>query len=156
MARTSETPGKTQACNVYAVANALYLVDLPGYGYARASKRARAAFQALLRDYVEQRATLVGVVWLLDMRREPSPDDLAMGMMLSRRGVPVLAALTKADKIARGTRPARASAIAGAVGIDDDQVVITSTTRREGIAALRDAVQTIACGGGEPERVRLW
>lgn len=129
---------------MYRVAGTCYFVDLPGYGYARASKRARAGFQRLLAAYVADRGPLAGVIWLLDLRRDPSAEDLAMAALLVRRGVPVLVALTKADKVPRGGRGARARAIADAVGVPEDQCVLTSARRNEGIGSLRDATLTLA------------
>ncbi len=122
----------------------LYLVDLPGYGYARVSHAARRAFRALLRDYLTMREPVAGVVWLLDARREPSADDREMGALLVDRGVPVLIAVTKADKLNRATRQAQLAAIADAVGVPEDQCVATSTRTREGIDALREAIEGLA------------
>ncbi len=72
------------------------LVDLPGYGYAKASKSERHGFSQLIRGYLSSRAQLAGVIWLLDIRRDPSPEDLEMAGMLAERGVPVLVVVTKA------------------------------------------------------------
>lgn len=143
LAHISQTPGKTQACNVYRVAAAYYLVDLPGYGYARASKQSRTAFRRLIYDYLGGRNPLEGVVWLLDMRRDPSDDDLAMAEFLAKHGRPVLIALTKADKVNRGGRAGRITAIAGEVGVAEDQCVVTSARTKEGVEELRDAVRAL-------------
>ncbi len=157
IARTSRTPGKTQACNVYRVDDAYYLVDLPGYGYARASKETRSSLRRLIRAYIERREALAGVVWLLDIRHDPSADDLAMGDLLSERGRPVLVALTKADKIPSGRRHERLTAIARAVGIEEDQCLITSIVKKEGIQSLRASAQQllrVAGRGGGVGRAR--
>ena len=148
LAHTSRTPGKTRACNVYDVGSRLLLVDLPGYGYARASKSERRGFARLIRSYLSERPNLVGVIWLLDIRREPSSDDLEIAGLLAQRGVPVLAAVTKADKVSRTRRQGRVHAIADAVGIHVDQCVITSATTREGIADLRDSLEALLVDSG--------
>ena len=109
LAHASRIPGKTRWLNVYSWGTGCYLVDLPGYGWARAGAAERAVWQRLAAEYIARRATLAGVVWLLDIRREPSADDLALGGQLNARGVPTLVALTKADQVARGRRAARAS-----------------------------------------------
>lgn len=153
IARTSRTPGKTQACNVYRVDDAYYLVDLPGYGYARASKETRSSLRRLIRAYIERREALAGVVWLLDIRHDPSADDLAMGDLLSARGRPVMAALTKADKIPRGRRHERLTAIARAVGIEEDQCLITSTVKQEGIESLRASTRQLVRLAGRGSQV---
>lgn len=121
-------------------AGTFYLVDLPGYGYAKASQRERRGLQTLLRTYVETRTSLVGAVWLLDVRRDPSEDDRAVGALLDARQLPVLVAVTKADKFGRGRRTQRARAILDAVGIPNDQCVVTSARTGEGIDDLRESI----------------
>jgi GTP-binding protein len=143
LAHTSKTPGKTRTCNVYNVEERFYLVDLPGYGYARAPKAARSGFRDLLRGYLSTRETLAGVVWLLDVRRDPSPDDRTMADMLVARGVPTLAAITKADKVARGRRRDRISAILSAVELEEEQCVVTSSRTGEGVEELRNAIDAL-------------
>ena len=143
LARVSKTPGKTRACNVYDVDGRWYLVDLPGYGFARASHQDRRAFQQLLTEYVEGRKLLAGAVWLLDIRREPSPEDLAMGRRFAAKAVPVLAAITKADKVPRGRRQARLLSIAAAVNLPEEQAILTSTQTGEGVDDLRDSISAL-------------
>ncbi len=118
-------------------------MDLPGYGYARLSKRMRAELRALISSYLESRRELAGVVWLLDIRRTPSEDDHAIGELLTRRGRPVLVAVTKADKIARARRPARLAALADAVGVPPDQCVLTSAVNRDGLHTLRESISAL-------------
>lgn len=146
VARVSKTPGKTRACNVFNVNDRWYLVDLPGYGYARASHKDRRAFHGLLEHYVCERQELSGAVWLLDIRRDPSPDDLAMGEQLGLRRLPVLAAVTKADKIPRSQRQSRVQAILKSVQLPEDQCVVTSVKTSEGIRDLRDSVEALVTG----------
>jgi GTP-binding protein EngB required for normal cell division len=172
IARVSATPGKTRAMNVYEIPGSgewgvgpdgsargsgarrpeplptprsLYFLDLPGYGYARASKIDRAAFAGLLRHAL-MRERLRGVVWLLDIRHEPSVDDRAMQDRLAAGATPVLAVLTKSDKLPRGPRAQRARALTAALALDEDQVLVTSTRTAEGIADLRDAIAGLAAG----------
>jgi GTP-binding protein len=119
--------------------HALYLLDLPGYGYARASHTDRAAYRELVIHVVE-RPRLAGVVWLLDIRRDPSPDDQAMREVFETTGTNVLAALTKVDKLPRGQRRRRAGELSAAVALPDEQVVATSAHTGEGIGELREAL----------------
>ncbi len=140
IARTSRSPGKTRLCNVYRVDGRYYLVDLPGYGYARVSKDERARFLTVIGDYLSDRRTLAGVVWLVDVRRDPSPDDMAAAQRVAQRGVPVLLAVTKADKLPRARRTERVHAILAATELPEDQCVVTSAQTREGIEALRKAI----------------
>ena len=143
LAHTSRTPGKTRACNVYDVDDRFRLVDLPGYGYARASKVERRGLSQLIRSYLSSRERLAGVIWLLDIRRDPSRDDLEMADLLVERGVPVLVAVTKADKVSRGRRRERVLAILDAIGVTDEQCVVTSATSREGVVDLRDSLEAL-------------
>jgi GTP-binding protein len=140
LAHASRVPGKTRWLNVYRWGAGCYLVDLPGYGWARAAAAERAGWQRLAAEYLARRATLAGVVWLLDIRREPSVDDVALGGQLDARGVPTLVALTKADQVPRGRRAGRAAAIALRLGLDAAEFVLTSSKTREGAEDLRDSV----------------
>ncbi len=144
LARVSATPGKTQTCNVYNVPGRYLLLDLPGYGYARASKRARAEFRRLIEAVATKRDRLAGAVWLLDLRRDPSPDDLAVSNLLADHGVPVLVAFTKSDKLARGQRATRVRTLVQNLGLESDQYVITSSVTWDGIEDLREAIAAIA------------
>lgn len=141
IARISRTPGKTRTANVYAVKERFYLVDLPGYGYARVSKTQRRAFLQLLERYLADRPALAGVVWLLDIRRDPSEGDRDIGRRLAATGRPVLAAITKADKVGRGERRERVAAVRGALALPEDQCVVTSATTKEGVPELWEAIQ---------------
>jgi GTP-binding protein len=141
IAKVSGTPGKTTMMNVFEVAG-LYLLDLPGYGYARASHGARTAFRGLL-THALLRARLGGVVWLLDLRRTLSADDRAMQDALAERGTRVLATFTKADKLARGERLRRERELRAELGLADDQCVLTSARTGDGMAELREAVASL-------------
>jgi len=118
---------------------ALYLLDLPGYGYARASHTNREGFRVLLEGTLN-RATLSGVVWLLDIRHDLSTDDREIRDLLSGIGVRTLAALTKGDKLQRGAARKREAELAAELELDDDQVLLTSAKTGTGIADLREAL----------------
>jgi GTP-binding protein len=167
IAKVSGTPGKTRMMNVYempvvrgaqyAVADgsdrapdgpekqprtahgALYLLDLPGYGYARASQTERRAFRLLI-THALARPRLAGVLWLLDIRREPSEEDRAMQSLFATRATRVLAALTKSDVLARAARARRERALQDALALDDDQIIATSAREKAGIEELREAI----------------
>lgn len=144
VARVSATPGKTRLLNIFEVDERIYLVDLPGYGYARVSKAERARLQKLVYQYLEHREALGGVVWLLDVRHDPSRDDVAMWQHLVATRRPLIAALTKCDKLSRAQGAVRRQALQAALSLADDQVIMTSAKRREGIDELRDAVESLA------------
>ncbi len=119
--------------------HAFYALDLPGYGYARASKAERAGFRGLVTRTLE-RPRLAGVLWLLDIRREPSDDDRAMQELFAERETPVLAALTKSDAVARAARARRAAELRSALELEEDQMIVTSAREKEGIVELREAI----------------
>jgi GTP-binding protein len=151
IARVSATPGKTTLLNAYRLPS-FYLVDLPGYGYARAGKAARAGYRALITRYLRERPTLVGVVWLLDIRHPPSPQDREFQELLAESERPVLAVLTKADKLPRGQRAARVRALARELDLPDDQIQPTSSRSGEGMADLAAALLQLADGDPTSER----
>jgi GTP-binding protein len=146
LARVSATPGKTTLLNAFRLPT-LYLIDLPGYGYARAGKAARAGYRRLVDRYLLERPTLVGVVWLLDVRHQPSKDDLDMQDLLVRSGRPVLVALTKGDKLTRSARSARPREIAAALGLHQDQLQLTSSSTRSGVDDLAASILAAVEGG---------
>ncbi|MEO6056376.1 MAG: ribosome biogenesis GTP-binding protein YihA/YsxC [Gemmatimonadales bacterium] len=139
LARVSGTPGKTTLLNAFRLPG-FYLVDLPGYGFARAGKAARAGYRRLVDRYLLERPTLAGVVWLLDIRHDPSKEDWEMQALLAESGRPVLVALTKGDKLIRSAQTERTRALALALGLHEDQVQLTSATSRLGIAELADSI----------------
>ncbi len=139
LARTSSTPGKTRLVHWYRVrcaAGPLLFVDLPGYGYARVSKAEREQWRGLVESYLEGRRTLRAAVLLQDLRRDLSEDETLLIAWLAERDVPVLLALTKADKLKRGARAARARALRTAAGLPPGRVVTTSAQTALGIPEL--------------------
>lgn len=104
IARTSREPGKTRTINFYLVNEKFYLVDLPGYGFARASKQQREQWQAGIAAYLDERPGLVGVIQLVDARHEPMASDMEMLQRIAWAGRDVLIVLTKADKLRRSQR----------------------------------------------------
>lgn len=143
LARVSGTPGKTRLVNVFRLPG-LYLVDLPGYGFARASKTDRAGFRQLLNGYVEHRETLAGVVWMLDIRRDLSADDQEVRGLLAASGNPVLIVLTKIDKLGRSAARERAKTLARELGMAEEELQPTSTVTGEGIADLSESILSVA------------
>ncbi len=145
LARVSGAPGTTRALTAYAAGDRHYFLDLPGYGYARAAKAHRAAFRHLLTGALE-RPRLAGVVWLLDIRREPSADDRHMQDRLAASGTRVLAVLTKSDKLPYGQRRRREREWRAALGLEADQVLTTSARTGEGIGELQQAIAELVKG----------
>jgi len=140
-ARVSNTPGRTREVNFFKVNGSFLLVDLPGYGYARISKERRAEWRPLIESYLRSTDQLRGVVQLLDSRHDPSPDDLQMLDYLGEIGVPTIIVLTKIDKLTAKERQRQRSQIAGAAGVDDDQMIGFSATTGEGRNELAEAIE---------------
>ena len=143
LARVSATPGKTIHLNVYR-APELYLVDLPGYGYARASKAERHRLSRMVDTYLSRRDTLAGVVWLLDIRHDPSREDIAMQAMMAHSGRPALVVLTKVDKLNHSQIAPRVRALAAALSLHEDQVQPVSSRTGAGIADLGESLLAAA------------
>jgi GTP-binding protein len=99
LARTSSQPGKTQTLNYYRVNEALYMVDFPGYGYARVSKTRREAWGKMIEDYITNREELKLVLCIIDMRHAPTKDDIMMYEWLCHYDIPRAVVATKADKL---------------------------------------------------------
>jgi GTP-binding protein len=143
LARVSGSPGKTTLLNFYRLPQ-LYLVDLPGYGFARAGKAARVGYRKLVNGYLTGRARLAGVVWLLDIRHDPSREDLEIQNLLIESGRPVLATFTKADKLTRSTLATRERELAQSLGLRPDQVQLTSSRSGTGIPELAASIVAAA------------
>jgi len=101
LARVSSTPGRTRSLNFFRIDNRFYVVDLPGYGYAKVSKSMRAEWGQLIEEYLTSADHLIGLILLLDCRRELTEQDGELIRWLSDRQLPVMVAITKADKLSK-------------------------------------------------------
>ena len=144
-ARVSRTPGRTREINFFRVNNQFVLVDLPGYGYAKISKEQHAAWRPLIEGYLRESPALRGIVQLLDVRRDPTPDDLAMLDFLADVGVPTIVVVTKTDKLTRAAAAARLAELPPALGLDPEQVIpfsaVTGAGRDEIAAAVVSLIE---------------
>lgn len=134
VARVSASPGKTQEINFYEVVAELagsdrrfYLVDLPGYGYAKAPAAVRERWRPLIESYLTNTPELIGVIQLIDLRREPTSVDRQMIDYLARLRVPALIVLTKADKLSKTRAAQQVSAIVAGLGVTEDQAILFSS-----------------------------
>ena len=139
LAYTSKSPGKTQQFNFFEVDNRFYLVDLPGYGYAKAPKSAREEWAQLQERYLDERQPLRGVVQLIDSRHPPMDSDISLIERLRDVGVPHLIALTKADKLSgNGRAKARRQVDDCLDDLDIERpVILTSAKTNREIGKLR-------------------
>jgi GTP-binding protein len=147
-ARVSRTPGRTREINFFKVNGRFLLADLPGYGYAKISKERKADWQPLIQGYLKSPA-LAGVVQLLDIRRDPSDDDMAMLDFLSELQLPTIVVLTKTDKISRASVAERCEKIMQSLGLDRDQTIPFSSATGEGRDELAHALAALIDAAGD-------
>lgn len=124
LARTSGQPGKTQTLNFYLVNDDFFLVDVPGYGYARVSQKKRQQFGEMIQDYLETRANLQGLIILIDGRHDPTKDDIAMYNYALYLNLPILVVCTKIDKIKKNQRNQVISALSHKLDLKHDNVEV--------------------------------
>lgn len=147
LARASNTPGRTQEINYFALGDERYLVDLPGYGYAEAPVAVVAKWQGLLKQYLAGRQTLRRAFVLVDARHGVKAVDEEILRLLDKSAVTFQAVLTKVDKISRAEREAVLDQVKGALGAHPaayPEIVVTSSEKGEGIETLRALIATMA------------
>lgn len=143
IARVSAKPGKTQALNFYSVNGDFYLVDLPGYGFARVPDAIRDAWARLIEWYLGESGQVRGVVHLVDARHEPTEHDLTMVGYLAGLGLPTLVVLTKVDKLKRGERVGAVRRAMEVLGLDEEQLLPFSSKTGEGREQLLEALEDL-------------
>jgi len=143
IAKVSSTPGKTQALNFYRVNDVFFLVDLPGYGYAKVPQGVRDAWQDLIGWYLGESGAVRGVVHLVDARIAPTEHDRTMMGYLAEMGLPSLVILTKMDKLKQSERKAAVARAVATLGLDEDQLVPFSAKTGEGRDTLLAALQNL-------------
>lgn len=141
LARTSGKPGKTQLLNFFNIDDKLRFVDVPGYGYARVSKKEREKWGKMIEEYLTTRDNLRAVVSLVDLRHEPSADDVQMYQFLKYYEIPVILVATKADKIPRGKWNKHESMIKKKLDFDkSDTFIIFSSVNKTGVEEAWNAI----------------
>ena len=153
IARVSARPGKTQEINFYRVRaefgredDEFFLVDLPGYGFARAPDAVKKAWRPLIESYLGRSQDLLGVVQLIDARHDPTADDLRMVEYLSTIEMPTLFVLTKIDKLKTAERAKRLDLAVTQLRVDPDQIIPFSATTGEGRDVLLDSLSHLLTG----------
>jgi len=136
LARVSAEPGRTRLVNFFRVGGEMYLVDLPGYGYARVPEAVRRSWEKLVTSYLVGRETLALCVFLVDSRHDPMPADETLGDYLDHHGLPYVVAATKADKLSRGEAIRRREALARGLGRRAQDVFAVSASNPTGIDDL--------------------
>lgn len=146
LARTSSSPGKTQTLNFYRVDSDqadFYLVDVPGYGYAKVSKKQREEFGEMIQDYLETRAYLKGLILLIDGRHEPTADDIAMYDYAQYLNLPILVVATKMDKIKKNAFNKTEAAFRKHLNLNKDNVTFLpfSSVTKLNVDQVKDWIQ---------------
>ena len=148
LARTSSQPGKTQTINFYNINDALYFVDLPGYGYAKANEKVKAQWGKMVEDYLHKSKRLKCVFLLIDIRHEPGKNDVIMYDWIKRHGYQPVIIATKLDKINRSQIQKQLKLIRNTLNTDKDTIVIpfsaaTKQGREEIYEMLDEIVETL-------------
>lgn len=144
LAKSSSTPGKTRTINYYLINGSWYMVDLPGYGYARVSKAEQVKWGKMIEKYLSQRKQLKGVIQLIDIRHPPGDNDILMKDYLLSYSIPLLVVATKADKISRGARTKHIAIIRKALNMQPEETPICfSAETGEGADEIRAALEEL-------------
>jgi GTP-binding protein len=132
MVKTSSKPGCTQLINFFLINETLSFVDLPGYGYAKVSKKIRAQWQPMVDQYLFERKNLLGLILLIDIRRDPKKEEFDLVDWLEAHKMPYLVILTKADKLSKTKQNKRLISICSQLQRDENGVVLFSTKTKQG------------------------
>ncbi|MBO5666199.1 MAG: YihA family ribosome biogenesis GTP-binding protein, partial [Firmicutes bacterium] len=152
LARVSGTPGKTRTINFFQINDAFRIVDLPGYGYAKLSKSATADWGNMMETYLANRENLRCVIQLVDIRHQPTAQDVQMYQWLQHYGLDGVVVATKADKISRNQLRAQMNLIRKTLGMSQDDIVLPiSSLKKTGYEDLWSVIEQIISDDEEEE-----
>lgn len=152
LAKSSSTPGKTRMLNYYIINGAWYMVDLPGYGFAKVSKAEKEKWGKMIERYLSSREPLRGVIQLVDIRHAPSENDILMKEWLTHYELPILLVATKADKVSRNERQKSLAVIRRSLNLSPDQKpIVFSAQTGEGVEEVKAALEEILAPPEEAE-----
>ena len=150
LARTSSQPGKTQTINFYNINDAMYLVDLPGYGYANANVEIKAKWGKMIEKYLHNSTKLQAVFLLIDIRHQPSDNDCLMYEWMVEQGFAPIIIATKMDKISRGAVPKHMKMIADTLKVEEDTIMIPfSAETKQGREEIWELVDSLVLPEGK-------
>ena len=141
LAKTSATPGKTRLINLFLLNDSLHLVDLPGYGFAKVDKQEKLRWGEMMEGYFRDTQRLRLTLHLVDIRHEPTQDDVQMNTFLRESGLPFVVVATKADKISRGARMKNLAPICRALQVQPWQVICYSSENSDGRDQLLEMIE---------------
>ena len=144
MARTSAIPGKTQTLNFYLVNEDFYLVDVPGYGFAKVSKSLKNKFGMIIEEYLRNRDNLSNVFMIIDFRHKPTEDDVLMYNYLKYYNIPVTIVATKCDKVSKNNYDKNKKTIVDTLNMQSsDDLILFSTVNKIGRQEILDKIDSI-------------
>ena len=144
LAKVSGNPEKTRTINFFLINDEFRIVDLPGYGYAKVSKSVSESWGDMMETYIENRPNLVKIVQLVDIRHEPSKQDVQMYGYLKHFGLDGIVVATKADKVSRNQIPGQVKLIRQTLGLNkDDRVIPVSALKKTGHEELLDVIEEL-------------
>jgi GTP-binding protein len=143
MVKTSSKPGCTQLINFFMVNETLSFVDLPGYGYAKVSKKIRAQWQPMINLYLSKRESILGLVLLIDVRRDPGKEEIDMMKWLESHEMPYLVILTKSDKLSKTKLQKRLTSICEQIDREEDSVILFSSKTKKGREKVMDEIKNL-------------
>ena len=143
LCKTSATPGKTRLINVFLINEAFHLVDLPGYGFAKVDKKEKERWGAMMDGYFQQSTLLAHVLLLVDIRHDPTQDDIAMAQYFRQMDIPFTVVATKADKISRGARMKYLAPICRAMLVQPWEVIPSSSEDKTGCDRLLELMDAV-------------
>ena len=142
-ARTSSKPGKTQTLNFFLINDEFYIVDVPGYGFARVSKKLKNKFGMIIEDYLESRHNLRNVFMLVDFRHKPTNDDVMMYDFLKYYNIPVTIIATKIDKVKKSLHEKNKNIIMKTLNISDEDIILFSAITKSGKETILNKIETM-------------
>ncbi|NLP00595.1 MAG: YihA family ribosome biogenesis GTP-binding protein [Clostridiaceae bacterium] len=144
LARVGNTPGKTRIINFYNINDSISLVDLPGYGYAKVSREEKMSWGRLAETYLNSRKNLNMILLLVDIRHDPTPDDVIMMNYIKETGRDYAVIATKADKIKRSEYKKHIDRIRAVLELDNEHKIIAfSSLKRMGIDEVWSKIETV-------------
>jgi GTP-binding protein len=149
MVKTSSKPGCTQLINFFMINEKLSFVDLPGYGYAKVSKKIRSQWQPMVNLYLSHRQSLLGLILLVDIRRDPGKEEFDMMDWLEAHEMPYLVVLTKSDKLSKTKQQKRLLSICSQMNREKNNVILFSTRTKTGRDIILGEIENLMDGYNE-------
>lgn len=152
LVKTSSTPGRTQLINFFLINDALSMVDLPGYGYAKVPLAVKKQWGPMVETYIAHRPCLKGVVLLMDLRRTPGMEEVQFNDWLQHYHVRLIPVLTKADKLSKTNQIKQHRNAAQVLGLGTDELILFSAKTRQGTEVLWQRIEEVALKNDEVQR----